>query len=93
MFCHGADSHEWDFLGGGLTTAEWIQCSRMVYNFIKELQEETNKQIPLSLCLFGGYRSDDYDSVLSLHTSDLIECLNILCGQNINYSPLVKARQ
>jgi acetoin utilization deacetylase AcuC-like enzyme len=90
VFCHGADSHEWDDLACQLTTEEWIKCSSMVYQFIMDVQKETNKQIPLILTLFGGYRRDDYNSVLSLHTSDLIICLNLLCGQEIRYEIEVK---
>lgn len=85
VFCHGADSHEWDELAMQLTTAEWITCSRLVYTFIKDLEQETRKQIPLILSLFGGYRKDDFNSVLSLHTADLVSCLNILCGGGIDY--------
>lgn len=92
VFCHGADSHEWDQLASQLNTEEWIECSELVYQFIKDLQEETNKQIPLILTLFGGYRNDNYDSVLSLHTTDLVTCLNILCGQRIQYKTEVKPR-
>ncbi|MFP4449109.1 MAG: hypothetical protein ACLFPH_10280 [Bacteroidales bacterium] len=93
VFCHGADSHEWDDLGYHLTTEEWIKCSEMFYSFVLRLQEELKTQIPLSLCLFGGYRKDDYDSVLSLHTMDLVQCLNILCGHNIDYQPKVQKNQ
>ena len=92
VFCHGADSHEWDELASQLSTEEWVECSRLVYTFINALQIETNKQIPLILSLFGGYRKDDYNSVLSLHTTDLVTCLNILCGQNIKYETEVKPR-
>ncbi len=92
VFCHGADSHEWDELASQLSTEEWVECSRLVYTFIHDLQEETHKQIPLILTLFGGYRKDDYNSVLSLHTTDLVTCLNILCGQNIKYTTEVKPR-
>ena len=92
VFCHGADSHEWDDLGHQLTTDEWIQCSEIFYNFILRLQKDIGKQIPLTLALFGGYRKDDYESVLSLHTADLVKCLNILCGQNIHYVPKVKEK-
>jgi hypothetical protein len=49
-------------------------------------------QIPLILSLFGGYRRDDYNSVLSLHTADLVMCLNILCGRKINYKTEVLLR-
>ena len=92
VFCHGADSHEWDDLGSQLTTDEWIKCSEIFYHFVLRLQKDLKKQIPLSLCLFGGYRKDDYDSVLSLHSADLVKCLNILCGQNINFVPKVKGK-
>lgn len=92
VFCHGADSHEWDDLGHQLTTREWIQCAEMFYHFVLDLQRKTKKQIPLSLSLFGGYRKDNYDSVLSLHTADLVKCLNILCDQDIQYVPEIKAK-
>lgn len=92
VFCHGADSHEWDELASQLTTEEWIECSRIVYSFIKELEIPTGKQIPLILTLFGGYRKDDYNSVLSLHAMDLVTCLNILCGREIEYTPEIKPR-
>jgi len=92
VFCHGADSHEWDDLGYQLTTDEWIKCSELFYSFVNNLQIKLNRQIPLSLSLFGGYRRDDYDSVLSLHTTDLVKCLNLLCGHNINYIPTIKEK-
>lgn len=93
VFCHGADSHEWDELASQLTTEEWVECSRIVYSFIKEIESQTQRQIPLILALFGGYRRDDYNSVLSLHTADLVTCLNILCGHNIAYLPEVTPRK
>ena len=93
VFCHGADSHEWDELASQLTTEEWVECSRIVYSFIKEIESQTQRQIPLILALFGGYRRDDYNSVLSLHTADLVTCLNILCGHNIDYLPEVTPRK
>jgi acetoin utilization deacetylase AcuC-like enzyme len=92
VFCHGADSHEWDELASQVSTEEWTECSRLVYTFVLDLQKETNKQIPLILTLFGGYRRDDYNSVLSLHTIDLVTCLNILCGRKINYISEVSPR-
>ncbi|MDG5799232.1 hypothetical protein QA597_02525 [Marinilabiliaceae bacterium ANBcel2] len=92
VFCHGADSHEWDELASQVSTEEWVECSRLVYTFILDLQKETNKQIPLILSLFGGYRRDDYNSVLSLHATDLVTCLNILCGSKINYTTEVTPR-
>jgi acetoin utilization deacetylase AcuC-like enzyme len=93
VFCHGADSHEWDELASQLNTEEWIECSTLVYEFIKYMENETGKQIPLILTLFGGYRKDDYNSVLSLHTTDLVTCLNTLCGHNIKYKTEVLPRK
>jgi acetoin utilization deacetylase AcuC-like enzyme len=93
VFGHGADSHEWDELASQVSTEEWIDCSRIVYSFIHEIEIKTGKQIPLILMLFGGYRRDDYNSVLSLHTADLVTCLNILCGREINYTPEITPRK
>lgn len=47
VFCHGADSHEWDDLGGGCNTETWFKCSELVYSFALQTG------IPLSLSLFG----------------------------------------
>lgn len=79
VFCHGADSHEDDDLGSQLNTEEWIECSNMVYGFIKDMQESLKKQIPLILSLFGGYRAKNFDAVLELHKVDLVKCLDIIC--------------
>ena len=85
VFCHGADSHEDDDLGEQLTTKEWVECSRIFYEWVERIETETQRSIPLTVCLFGGYRSDDFNSVLSLHTADLVACLNILCKHRIDY--------
>lgn len=92
VFCHGADSHEWDDFGTQCTTEQWLECSKIVYNFVKEIEDVMKKPLPLTLSLFGGYRRDDYDSVLSLHLADLVECLNTLCGNDIKYKVKVKPR-
>ncbi len=92
VFCHGADSHEWDDLGFQCTTEEWLQCSELVYQMIKRVSRKLGNPIPLALSLFGGYRNDDYNSVLSLHTADLCKCLDVLCGQDIRYLPVVKRK-
>jgi acetoin utilization deacetylase AcuC-like enzyme len=81
VWCHGADSQEDDDLRTGqLTTDEWIQCSTIFYKWVKKINKKLGVSIPLTLCLFGGYRKDNYISVLNLHVADLIECLNILCN-------------
>lgn len=90
VFCHGADSHEWDQLGSNCSTEEWLECSRMVYSMIKRLDEKLGRPFPLALALFGGYRSDDYESVLNLHAGDLAICLETLCGAGTGFSPVVR---
>ena len=93
VFCHGADSHEEDDLGRQCTTEEWLACSELFYNFVKITEQKMGKPIPLALSLFGGYREDDYDSVLSLHTADLVTCLNTLCGHSLTYQAQVKVNE
>lgn len=89
VFAHGADSQKDDDMGGQLTTQQWVQCSRIVYEWVKQIDDKLQRPFPLTLCLFGGYRSDDFRSVLSLHTADLVSCLNHLTGLHIKYKPFV----
>lgn len=93
VFAHGADSHIDDDLGGQLSTKQWIECSRIFYKWVKQLDNKLKHPIPLTLALFGGYRRDNFESVLSLHISDLAMCLNTLCGSKIDYLPNVKQRK
>jgi hypothetical protein len=88
-FAQGADSHVWDQLGGQVGTQNWIKAHEIVYQFIKDVNTERGNNLPLTLSLFGGYRDDHYDSVLNLHLSNIISCLNILCGKKIKYIPEV----
>ncbi|MCA8837350.1 MAG: hypothetical protein K8963_05820 [Proteobacteria bacterium] len=88
---HGADSHEWDNLGGQCTTEEWMEASRLVYTWVKAISRQLGRPVPLVLTLFGGYRADDYDAVLSLHAADAALCQSILCGQPLYYRPEVSA--
>jgi acetoin utilization deacetylase AcuC-like enzyme len=90
VWAHGADSHEDDDMGGVCSTNEWIACSRMFYTWVDEINAKRKKPLPVMLTLFGGYREDDYHSVLSLHTADLVYCLNTLCGHNIVYKPVIR---
>jgi acetoin utilization deacetylase AcuC-like enzyme len=92
VWCHGADSHEWDNLGGRVSTEQWIECATVFYSWLKELEEKINKPVPLILSLFGGYRTDDYNSVLSLHIADLVECQNVMLFKNLTYIPEVKPK-
>jgi acetoin utilization deacetylase AcuC-like enzyme len=93
VWCHGADSHEWDQLGHQCTTEEWILCSKIFYLKIYELEQELGRCIPVTSSLFGGYRDDDYNSVLSLHASDIREGCKILLGNNINYETKVSPKK
>jgi hypothetical protein len=66
--------------------------SGLVDTYIREVEIEAKRPVPLALPLFGDYRKDDYITVPSGHTADLIACLNILCGQQIQYTPEVLTR-
>ncbi len=82
-YAQGADSHIWDDLRvpeSMLNTKDWISAHRMVFQTIRDLSTTLGKPIPLTLSLFGGYRENDYDSVLNLHILHLQSCLDILCG-------------
>lgn len=93
VFAHGADSHIDDDLGGQVNTEQWLECSKIVYKWVKQLDRKLKRNIPLTLSLFGGYRKDNFESVLSLHTADLVMCLNTLCNADIDYQPIIKPRE
>lgn len=78
VFCHGADSTIKDDLKGQLSDKQWLKCSEIFYNFVKEIDSELGRPIPLTISLFGGYRKFAYDEVLDLHLNDLIKCREIL---------------
>lgn len=90
VWCHGADSHSSDDLGGQCTTEEWLKCSEIFYSWVRQINVKRGKPLPVTLSLFGGYRVDDYDSVLSLHTADLVECIKTLCNGTVEYTPIIK---
>lgn len=90
-FAHGADSHEWDDFGAGqLTTAQWLEAGRMVYRTIREASDALGRPVPLVISLFGGYREDDYNSVLELHLADLDIGMHTLAGCESRFVPAVK---
>lgn len=90
VWAHGADSHEDDDMGSACSTKEWVECSKMFYSWVKQLNEKRGKPLPVTLTLFGGYREDDYQSVLELHVSDIVQCLHTLCGRNVEHYPDVR---
>lgn len=92
VWCHGADSHEWDDLGFQCSTDEWLECSTIFWNWVKEMDSKLEKPLPVSCALFGGYRADDYFSVLSLHTADFVECMNNLLDLEVKYTIKVQPK-
>lgn len=92
-FAHGADSHEWDDLGGRCSTQEWLQASEMVYEMLGRCVVALGRPVPVALALFGGYRDDHPQSVLGLHAMDMARCLGILCGVELDYAAEVLPKQ
>lgn len=78
VYCHGADSHEDDDLGGQVNTKEWLYCTKLVTEMILKVNKKLSKRIPFTYCLFGGYRSDDYKAVIDLHCDDFNYCFTLL---------------
>ena len=78
VFAHGADSHEDDDLGGHLDTKHWLKAADVFANWVNDTSTKLGKSFPVVLCLFGGYRSDNYDFVLDLHLKSLLKCREII---------------
>ena len=97
MWCHGADSHDQDDLGGQVNTQYWVKCSELFYNWVGQLDEKLvamgRSPLPVTLSLFGGYRQDSYASVLSLHMKDIQVCINTLCGGSVKYKMAVEEKK
>lgn len=93
VWCHGADSHEHDQLGHQCSTKNWIKCSTIFWSWVKEMDSLLGRPLPVACALFGGYRDDDYNSVLSLHTGDFVECLNVLLEKGVEYEVKVVEKQ
>lgn len=86
VFAHGADSHVADDIRGGqLTTEQWFQASRMVYQGIADVETQLGRPVPVTISLFGGYRKDDYQSVIDLHVGDFLICAEILLGSKLRF--------
>ena len=80
VFAHVADSHIDDDLGGQCDTAHWLACAELFSTWVNEVSLEIGKPLPVTLALFGGYRTDDYNIVLDLHLASIERCRSILCG-------------
>lgn len=92
VWCHGADSHEDDMLGHQASTEIWVKCATFFWAWVKRMDDILGRPLPVACALFGGYRQDDYNSVLSLHASDLRECMNQLLDLGVEYTTDVKPR-
>jgi len=82
VFAHGADSHRDDDLGGQCGTEYWLLNSTVFSEWVNNISEKLGKPLPVILALFGGYRKDNYDIVLDLHTKSLLQCSNLICGND-----------
>lgn len=76
VWCHGADSHVFDDLGGQVDTEHWTLCSKLFWEWVKYMDNVLTDGVPVSFALFGGYRHDDYQSVINLHISDIVTGIN-----------------
>jgi len=86
VWCHGADSHTMDDLGGQVDTKHWTLCSEIFWNWVKYMDSILDSPLPVSFALFGGYRRDDYQSVINLHISDIVKGINTCIeGANVQF--------
>ena len=79
VFAHGADSHEDDDIGGGCDTKHWLLCAQLFSEWVNKISAAIGKPLPVTLALFGGYRSDNYEAVLDLHLKSLMTCARVIC--------------
>ena len=79
VFAHGADSHQDDDIGGGCDTKHWLLCAEIFAEWVNAISKKIGKPLPVTLALFGGYRSDNYNAVLDLHINSLSICSKIIC--------------
>jgi len=92
VWCHGADSHQDDQLGDQCSTEWWMKCADYFWGWVWEMDAKLGRNLPVSCALFGGYRDYDFDSVLSLHTGDLMSCMKYCLKIDANYQVVVKPR-
>jgi acetoin utilization deacetylase AcuC-like enzyme len=92
VWCHGADSHKDDDMSGRVSTEYWIKCATFFWSWVRYMDAKLGRPLPVSCALFGGYRSDHYESVLSLHTADLVECMKNLLDLAVTYEPTVSPK-
>lgn len=93
VFAHGADSHQEDDLIGQCDTTHWLACAETFAHWVVEVSVALGRPFPVVLALFGGYRQDNYNAVLDLHTKSLIKCSNIICGNDFEDIFLIPKNQ
>lgn len=84
VWCHGADSHVDDDYPGQVNTEQWLECSKHFFEWVKFMKEVHDINVPVTMCLFGGYRNDDYQSVVSLHCGEMAMGIEMLCNKTLN---------
>jgi acetoin utilization deacetylase AcuC-like enzyme len=77
VWCHGADSHIRDPLGDQCDTDQWLLCTSLFTNFIKEVEEVTKRPTSITTALFGGYQKN-YENTIKLHVEDMNIIINKL---------------
>jgi len=92
VFAHGADSHSSDDLGGQCGTWYWLECSKAFAQWANHISNLLGRKLPVVLALFGGYRKDDYNSVLDLHIKSILACSNIIYDQAIEDKLKIKEK-
>jgi len=93
VFAHGADSHQDDDIGGGCDTKHWLLCAELFSNWVNDISKKIGKPLPVTLTLFGGYRSDNYNAVLDLHINSLIICSKLICGNTQSHLLPIPAKR
>lgn len=83
VFAHGADSHADDDLGGQCGTEFWLENATMFAEWVNRVSNKMGKPLPVVLALFGGYRKDDYNTVLDLHIKSILTCSNVIYKQDV----------
>jgi acetoin utilization deacetylase AcuC-like enzyme len=92
VFAHGADSHADDDIGGGCNTKHWLLCASLFADWVNEISKEIGKPLPVTLALFGGYRSDNYNAVLDLHLKSLLQCSKTICQNKIEDNSVIQRK-
>lgn len=78
VWCHGADSCTLDPLGHQCTPEQWLECTKIFIEFVKDVNKSRATALPITTALFGGYQKD-FKKVLELHKQDIMLISDSLC--------------